>query len=273
MKFENIYISGWNAALHGMRQPYTSHNHSDTIYYENIPSYISNKNNLYDNKNNNVLEIKMDITPSIGPNDMKLCKQLISGGTVHSKFARYITITMDITASFDFYKELDTYRVGTISNSQSTMHTITKKPLTIDNFSTSDLRPEDIEYIKNSVIPYINGVMSNESLSTLEKTRIISKLNLLGFEQTRTYQFNYEVLHNMYIWRKNHKLYEWRYFMNEIVAKLPYFKEFYLETDAKKGVFMKEIWDIIDSEAKEGNYTSIPEKVKSYMKDNNISIN
>lgn len=164
------------------------------------------------------------------------------------------------------------YKISTVSNSCSTMHTITKHPLTIDNFSTSDLRDVDIAYIKQNIIPYLNGVINDEHLSTLEKTRILSKMNLLGFEQKRTYQCNYEVLHNMYVWRKNHKLYEWRYFMNEYVAKLPYFKEFYIETDAKKSKFVKEIYDIAISEGEKGGNSTLVSKLKKYVKDNNINM-
>lgn len=322
MKIERIKITGFEAALHGERQPYDSFSRADSINIydylkntdgktleqiqlcngnrgyklitneeeltfenrsnvfniangENLKNYkicFDNKSNLYLDKNDQTTYVNMDYIPIIGSNDMKLCKQLISGGTVHSKFARYIVITMDITASFDFWKEYDTYRIATVSNSQSTMHTITKHPITIENFSTADLREIDISYIQTSIIPYLNGVIDDESLSTLEKTRILSKLNLLGFEQKRTVQLNYEVLHNMYVWRKNHKLYEWRYFMNEYVAKLPYFKEFYIETDAKKGKFMKDIYQIAVSEASQGDSTAIVEKLNKYIKDNNINL-
>lgn len=242
---------------------------------ENLRNYkicFDNKTNLYLKENDQTTYIDMDSILIIGPNDMKLCKQLISGGQVHSKFARYITVSFDITASFDFYKELETYKVSTISNSCSTMHTITKHPITIKNFSTADLRDIDINFIKNQIIPYLNGVINDDELNTLEKTRILSKLNLLGFEQKRTYQCNYEVLHNMYIWRKNHKLYEWRYLMNEYVAKLPYFKEFYIDTDAKKGKFIKEIYNIAISEASKSNNIVLEDKLKKYVKENNINM-
>lgn len=322
MKIERIKITGFEAALHSMRNPYDSWGKADSINIydylkntdgktleefqlcngnrgyklitseeeltfenrsnvfniingENLNNYricFDNKSNLYLDKNNQTTYVNMDYIPIIGPNDMKLCKQLISGGTVHSKFARFINITFDITASFDFFKEMETYKVSTVSNSCSTMHTITKHPITIENFSTADLREIDISYIQTNIIPYLNGVINDESLSTLEKTRILSKLNLLGFEQKRTYQCNYEVLHNMYIWRKNHKLYEWRYFMNEYVAKLPYFKEFYIETDAKKGKFVKDIYQIAVSEASQGDSTAMIEKLNKYIKDNNINL-
>lgn len=322
MKIERIKITGFEAALHSMRNPYDSWRRSDTtnIYnylkekeenkisyfrfcngtmgeelntpefkltFENRNNYYNimngknlnnykiafdNKSNLYNKENDQTTYIDMDYIPIIGPNDMKLCKQLISGGTVHSKFARYLIVTFDITASFDFYKEMETYKISTVSNSCSTMHTITKHPITIENFSTADLRDIDISYIKTNIIPYLNGVINDDKLTTLEKTRILSKLNLLGFEQKRTYQCNYEVLHNMYIWRKNHKLYEWRYFMNEYVAKLPYFKEFYIDTDAKKAKYLKDISDIVNSTTDNEKSSVIKDRVKKYLKDNNINL-
>lgn len=322
MKVERINITGWEAALHSMRNPYDSWSRADTtnIYDylknidnknleeihlcngnrgyklitseeklifenrsnvfniangDNLKNYkicFDNKSNLYSDHNDQTTYVNMDYIPIIGQNDMKLCKQLISGGQVHSKFARYIMVTLNITASFDFWKEYDTYKISTVSNSCSTMHTITKQPITIENFSTADLREIDISYLKTNIIPYLNGIINDESLSTLEKTRILSKLNLLGFEQKRTVQLNYEVLHNMYVWRKNHKLYEWRYLMNEYVAKLPYFNEFYIETDSKKSKFVKDIYQIAISEASQGGNTILIDKLKKYVKDNNINL-
>ena len=318
MKIENIKITGFQAALRGMRNPKDSWSRSDTIsIYEylkkepndlvynklsngntgiqlfknfqvenrnnifsdnmnekinNYKFYFNNKSNLYLENNDITTYVDMDYIPIIGQNDMKLCKTLISGGTVHSKFARYITVTMDITASLDYWKEESTYKVGTIQNSCSTMHTITKHPLTIDNFSTADLRDVDISYMKKNIIPYLNGIIDDDKLSIIEKTRILSKMNLLGFEQKRTVQYNYEVLHNMYIWRRNHKLYEWRYLMNEIVAKLPYFNDFYIETDAKKSKYVSDLVNIVKESDEKGTYSPIVEKVLKYVKDNNILI-
>lgn len=318
MKIENIKITGFQAALRGMRNPKDSWSRSDTIsIYEylkkepndlvynklsngntgiqlfknfqvenrnnifsdnmnekinNYKFYFNNKSNLYLENNDITTYVDMDYIPIIGQNDMKLCKTLISGGTVHSKFARYITVTMDITASLDYWKEESTYKVGTIQNSCSTMHTITKHPLTIDNFSTADLRDVDISYMKKNIIPYLNGIIDDDKLSIIEKTRILSKMNLLGFEQKRTVQYNYEVLHNMYIWRRNHKLYEWRYLMNEIVAKLPYFNDFYIETDAKKNKYVSDLVNIVKESDEKGTYSPIVEKVLKYVKDNNILI-
>ncbi len=271
MKIENIQINGFKPALRGMRNPKNSWNRSDTVYTKNNFEF-NNKKNLTDKIDNQSVSITMDDNPIIGEKDLKLATTLISGGPVHSKFARYITVSMDITASLDFFKEYDTYKVATVANSTSTMHTITKHPITIDNFSIADLRDIDINYIKTQIIPYLNGVVNDNELSDIEKTRILSKINLLGWEQTRTVLLNYETLHNMFVWRKNHKLYEWRYLMNEYVAKFPYFKEFYIDTDAKKTKYIQDIWNIIKNVEDENYSKYVKENVKKYIIDNNINI-
>lgn len=172
--------------------------------------------------------IEVDRVPLIGQADLELEKKLINAGSVHSKFERYLVVYMDVTGSFDFWKEYDTYKVGTVANSCSTMHTITKHPLTIDNFSTADLTADDIEYIKRN-LPYLNKIIDDDSISTLEKTRRLSKLNFVGFQQKRTLMLNYGVIHNILKWRSNHKLEEWRYFCNQILANLPYIQAMYID--------------------------------------------
>lgn len=173
--------------------------------------------------NNIPIPVTMDTIPVLGEKDLILAKILCNGGPVHSKFSRFIQVYMDITASLDFYKEMDTYRMGKESNSCSTMHRITKNPISIDNYSTADLRPKDIEFmVKN--IEYYQSVLDDESLSNDEKTRILSKINMTGFEQKRTLMLSYETLHNIAKYRKNHKLEEWRYLVNSIIMNLPYFK-------------------------------------------------
>lgn len=173
------------------------------------------------------LNVDTDEIALIGKNDLDLCMRLCAGGPVHSKFARMITVSFDIIAPFDFLKEMDTYKVATVCNSCSTMHKITSKKIDISMFSTSGLRDKDIEQLKK-YIDYLNEVRDDESLSDIEKTRIMSKLNALGFEQRRTYMMNYETLNNIYKWRYNHKLFEWRWFSNDVIANLPYFKDLFI---------------------------------------------
>ena len=175
------------------------------------------------------INVETDRVAIIGKNDMDLMQRLVShdqsslnGGEPNSKFLRDITVTLDITASFDFWKEFDTYKVGTVANSCSTMHTITKHAITIDNISTADLREKDIKNIEEKWLPILNEVLNDESLSALEKTRILSKMNLVGFEQKRTIKLNYQVIKNMNVWRMGHKLKEWRVLINVYFKNLPY---------------------------------------------------
>lgn len=178
--------------------------------------------------------IKTDNVAIVGKNDIDLMQRLVShdhgpnnGGQPNAKFLRDITVTLDITASFDFWKEFDTYKVGTVANSCSTMHTITKHPITIENISTADLRPQDIEAIEKIWLPILNERLNDETLSDIEKTRILSKMNIVGFEQKRTIKLNYEVVRNMNVWRGGHKLKEWRELINVYFKNLPYVKSLF----------------------------------------------
>ena len=180
--------------------------------------------------------VETDRVAIIGKNDMDLMQRLIShdqsiinGGEPNSKYLRDITVTLDITASFDFWKEFDTYKVGTVANSCSTMHTITKHPITIENISTADLREKDIKNIEEKWLPILNEIVNDESLSTIEKTRILSKMNLVGFEQKRTIKLNYQVIKNMNVWRNGHKLKEWRVLINVYFKNLPYVESLFLK--------------------------------------------
>ena len=184
---------------------------------------------------NHNIDVETDRVAIIGKNDIDLMQRLIShdqsiinGGEPNSKFLRDITVTLDITASFDFWKEFDTYKVGTVANSCSTMHTITKHAITIDNISTADLREKDIKNIEEKWLPILNEIVNEESLSALEKTRILSKMNLVGFEQKRTIKLNYQVIKNMNVWRMGHKLKEWRVLINVYFKNLPYVESLFI---------------------------------------------
>ena len=192
-----------------------------------LRAYYFENNGYTPNTKENHLVYTDDIF-LLGEKDLKLAKTLISCGPVHSKFARQIFVSMDITASFDFWKEFDTYKVGTTSDSTSTMHKITSKEIDDDMFASGDLRPYDIEKRKEW-IKYLEEVRTDSSLSDLDKTRILSKQNLVAFEQMRTVTMSYTNLESMFRWRKGHKLLEWRYLCNEIILNLPYFKQLYTE--------------------------------------------
>ena len=214
-------------------------NTNECIHYNPwTQNYNINKNVIdsekYPEYNYNI-NVETDRVAVIGKNDMDLMQRLIShdqsiinGGEPNSKFLRDITVTLDITASFDFWKEFDTYKVGTVANSCSTMHTITKHPITIENISTADLREKDIKNIEEKWLPILNEIVNDESLSALEKTRILSKMNLVGFEQKRTIKLNYQVIKNMNVWRMGHKLKEWRVLINVYFKNLPYVESLFI---------------------------------------------
>ena len=136
MKFENTRVYGIERALYGMRNPKESYHLSDTEhgieFFDNIISgRLSDAVILFED--NDFCEyIK------IGPNDMDLCKRLIKGGSEHRKFLRQIMVSVDITAPLYWWKEFDTYKVGTVANSTSTMHTLEKNPITLENFEIDD---------------------------------------------------------------------------------------------------------------------------------------
>lgn len=197
IKIENIEVYGWKAAIRGMRNPLNSWDKSDSI------------------KDVDTGRI------AIGNSDLALMKKLCRAGTDHRKFMRMINVTCDITAPMYWWKEFDTYKVGTVRNSCSTMHTVTNKPFTLDDFSCENLNPMVIDGCLHSgcklvlieLIDVLNGVRS-DYVRTNNKFYWWQIIQLLpsSYNQRATVQMNYEVLANMYHSRKNHKLDEWREF-------------------------------------------------------------
>lgn len=190
-------VSGFYPAIIGMRHPLGSEARSDS--YSCV---------LYD----------------LGGKDLKLMQNLAANGPDHSKFARMIVVWMDITAPLYWWKEFDTYKVGTVSNSNSTMHTIHKKEFTIDNFEVDDdICPPNF----NIVIDSLNS-LREKFLDTEDRTYWHQIIKLLpeSYKQTRMICTNYAVLHNIYNQRNGHKLKEWHVFCDEIL-KLPYFADIY----------------------------------------------
>ncbi len=196
IKVEKIEVSGWAAAVRGMRNPMNSWDMSDTV----INEYNEGE---------------------IGENDLKLMLKLKNAGTDHRKYLRMINVTLDITAPLYWWKEFDTYKIGTVSNSCSTMHKIAQRPLTLDDFSTEHMFDSTLETLYNT----IEDMNFNMRLYNLTKHKkywwqIIQTLPT-SFNQKRTVQLNYEVLINMYESRHNHKLDEWA-ILCEFIKTLPY---------------------------------------------------
>lgn len=230
IKIENTETYGWEAAIRGMRNPMNSWDKSDSIFGRNptIP-YAQNNPICYIDK--------YGITRYIGDNDLDLMKRLSEAGTDHRKFMRMITVYCDITAPLYWWKEFDTYKVGTVTNSCSTMHKIHAKEFTIDDFSHEHLiRPSKNEalnlpfdghnmpwYFLEYIVEYLN-TCREAYLKTKDKKYWWQMIQLLpsSYNQKRTVMLNYEVLSNIYKSRKNHKLDEWRVFCDWIET-LPYF--------------------------------------------------
>lgn len=223
ISIENVETVGWDAAIRGMRNPMNSWDKSDS-YIDSMP--------LYPDEGSIEIEypgMNHDYAFCIGKNDQKLMRQLSKAGTAdHRKFMRMIVVYMDITAPLYWWKEFDTYKVGTVANSCSTMHKIHAKEFTLDDFSCEHLEwtdaPEECYEagdILDSTIKMLN-VNRNRYLETKDKKYWWQMIQLLpsSYNQKRTVMLNYEVLRNMYTSRKNHKLDEWRY-LCEFMKTLP----------------------------------------------------
>lgn len=218
----NILTSGWEAAIRGMRNPKNSWHNSDSE------------------------------SDFLGPNDLKLAQNLAKGGGPHAKFRRMIQITMDVYAPLYWWKEYDTYKVGTVADSCSTMHKIHERDFTIDDFSC-----EHLVYAVNLGSEGLNDFNVENQPFVIDKERYYSPMGALqltikmlnkcrklyvdthdkkywwqmiqllpsSYNQLRTISLNYEVAAQIYKWRKDHKLDEWHEFIEQGLMTLPYFNE------------------------------------------------
>lgn len=211
IKIENIEVFGFEPAIRGMRNPMNSWDKSDS--YIDIVSYIPDENTNF------IVEVHKPEF-KIGQNDLNLMKKLAAAGTDHAKYRRMITVYADITAPLYFWKEFDTYKVGTVANSCSTMHKIHEKEFTIKDFSCENVMP-DVN-IFNIILGRLNYAR-DMFLETKDKRYWYSMIQLLpsSYNQRRTVMLNYEVLANQYKSRKNHKLDEWHDYCDWIEG-LPY---------------------------------------------------
>ena len=207
LKIDNFEVLGWEHAIRGMRNPMNSWEKSDSEFSvcecEQWPH-----------------DIKKSLV-ELGPNDHDLMMRLRKAGTDHRKFMRMITVYLDITAPLYWWKEFDTYKVGTVANSCSTMHKIAEKRFTLDDFSTDQLFIESISVL-DYTISHLND-MRDRYLMTKDKRYWWQMIQLLpsSYNQKRTVMLNYEVLANIYKSRKDHKLDEWHTFCHWI-EELPY---------------------------------------------------
>ena len=241
LKIENTEVVGWEAAIRGMRNPMNSWDKSD--------SRFSLLEDCGDCTHCN-LRFEECHEQQIGPNDLDLMTRLRNAGTDHRKFMRMITVYLDITAPLYWWKEFDTYKVGTVANSCSTMHKIHEKEFTIDDFSCEHLYAEDDiegmyysttaeeEFTSTDVLKVVIESLNNYRkmyLATKDKKDWWQMIQLLpsSYNQRRTVMLNYEVLANIYKSRRNHKLDEWHTFCDWIES-LPYSELIIGKTDSAK---------------------------------------
>ena len=234
IKVDNVDIVGFKNAIRGMRNPLNSWDKSDSSYIYDDGCGAK----YYEDEDN---ELVFDYDYAIGPTDMDLMRRLANAGTDHRKYLRMIVVWMDILAPLYWWKEFDTYKVGTVANSCSTMHKIAEKEFALDDFSHEHLLDETLTF---NVIPtvifrgLIDCLNENRSLylQTKDKKYWWQMIQLLpsSYNQKRTVMLNYEVLAHMYFSRKDHKLDEWRDFC-EMIEQLPYFRAvFQLENREKQ---------------------------------------
>ena len=218
MKFENTEVWGFKHALRGMRNPLESWDKSDTFINGNCGTDCSCEN------------CSQTEGIEIGERDLFLMQKLIKAGSEHRKFLRQIFVAVDITAPLYFFKELDTYKVGTVSNSTSTMHKLASTPITIDCFEMGDFTPLidnfKIDLSWRTVVSYLEQLRQRYN-ETKDKRYWKELIRLLpeSWLQKRTITMNYENILNMYQQRKNHKLTEWSKSFCDWVKTLPYAEE------------------------------------------------
>lgn len=221
LKIENVEVMGWEAAIRGMRNPMNSWHRGDTEFHGGVVRFDTCNERWEDNGH----------IMSLGSNDLDLMTRLRNAGTDHRKFMRMITVYLDITAPLYWWKEFDTYKVGTVANSCSTMHKIADKEFTLDDFSCEHLSEPAINILKNTVEAlnqarnlYLGYDGFKHQWGDWEKKHYWWQMIQLlpsSYNQRRTVMLNYEVLANIYKSRRNHKLDEWRTFCDWIEG-LPY---------------------------------------------------
>ena len=213
IKFEKTEVFNFEGAIRGMRNPLNSWDKSDTNF------------NMYG----------YPMGDEIGPNDLDLMKRLIKAGSDHRKFMRQILVSVDITAPLYWWKEFDTYKVATVSNSCSTMHKIHDKEFTLNDFSCEKLSNsalsvllDVIDDLNRSRLPFVGEC---EDIPKGRKEDWWDMIQLLpsSYNQKRTITLNYETLYNIYGSRRNHKLDEWSIGFMDWIASLPYAKELIID--------------------------------------------
>lgn len=215
IKFENTEVMNFEGAIRGMRNPMNSWEKGDSHFCDEDCPHVMNGTEPALECNNGLYDF------CIGKNDLALMKNLVKAGSDHRKFLRQILVSVDITAPLYWWKEFDTYKVGTVSNSCSTMHKIHEKEFTLDDFSCEHLCDNSLRVLQ-TVIDTLNLERRNFKI-TRNKFEWWQMIQLLpsSYNQKRTITMNYEVLRNIAESRKNHKLDEWRVGFMGWIKSLP----------------------------------------------------
>ena len=258
IKIENIQVGGFEAAFRGLRNPMNSWNKSDSYFgissepyndfdYEVCAAYVNKKYPVleehsrdweahWEEYNNWLLDngvLKRDTETGaiqyayIGPNDMNLARRMILAGTDEAKFMRMIHVQMDVTAPRYWWTEYDTYKVGTVANSCSTMHKIHAKEFTLEDFSHEHLTEESLANLKLTIKDLNKAREAYNWCNTYAKKDYWWQMIQLlpgSYNQKRTLDFNYQTARAIYFARRNHKLDEWHTFTDKLL-ELPYGKE------------------------------------------------
>lgn len=221
IEIEKTEVHGWEAAIRGMRNPKNSWEMSDShCCDEFLINYCDCA--MVEAGHESAYECDDGVRGfCVGEKDMNLMTVLANAGADHGKFMRFITVTVDLTAPLYWWKEFDTYKIGTVANSCSTMHKIHAKEFTLDDFSTEHLNNDSI-YLMADILDKLNQYR-DRFLNGKDKDDWWQMIQLLpsSYNQKRTVMLNYAVLKNMYHARKNHKLDEWHTFCDWIDS-LPY---------------------------------------------------
>lgn len=225
IKIEKTDVYGWETAIRGMRNPMNSWSKSDSCWTVMNPNDVE-------------LGCEPNYEYVVGENDLKLMKSLSKAGSDHGKFLRMINVTCDITAPLYWWKEFDTYKVGTVANSCSTMHKIHSKGFGREDFSIEHVHNFEEHHwmvCMDNIISALN-VARVRFLETNDKKYWWQMIQLLpsSYNQKRTVQLNYQVLKSMYFARRNHKLDEWHDFC-AWCETLPYFEEICIQEGDTSG--------------------------------------
>jgi len=206
LKAERIAVMNFENAVRGARNPMNSWDRSDS-YYDSNGNYV------------------------LGENDLSLCTRLAKSGSDHRKYLRQIFVSVDITAPLYWWKEFDTYKVGTVANSCSTMHKIHSKPFELDDFSHERMDAESVEVLK-LLIAHLEKERIKFCENKDDRTPWHNMIQLLpsSYNQMRTVTLNYENLISIYYARRNHKLAEW-HVLCDAISQLPYAKELIMIKD------------------------------------------